>query len=55
MEMFCPKLAVVIDSGDNPPTIFAECVDKALRAEYRLTQAKEEWNRIFEARKNQKG
>ncbi|KAL5565158.1 hypothetical protein UlMin_028322 [Ulmus minor] len=55
LEMFCPELAVVIDSGDNPPTTVAECVDRALRAEYRLAQAKEERNRIFEARKNQKG
>ncbi|KAL5540684.1 hypothetical protein UlMin_043336 [Ulmus minor] len=55
LEMFRPELAVVIDSGDNPPTTVAECIDRALRAEYRLTQAKEERNRIFEARKNQKG
>ncbi|KAL5549569.1 hypothetical protein UlMin_004800 [Ulmus minor] len=55
LEMFRPELAVVIDSGDNPPTTVAECVDRALRAEYRLAQAKEERNRIFEARKNQKG
>ena len=50
LEMFRPELAVVIDSGDNPPTTVAECVDRALRAEYRLAQAKEERNRIFEAR-----
>ncbi|KAL5538128.1 hypothetical protein UlMin_046157 [Ulmus minor] len=55
LEMFRLELAVVIDSGDNPPTTVAECVDRALRAEYRLAQAKEERNRIFEARKNQKG
>ncbi|KAL5551368.1 hypothetical protein UlMin_001544 [Ulmus minor] len=55
LEIFRPELAVVIDSGDNPPTTVAECVDRALRAEYRLAQAKEERNRIFEARKNQKG
>ncbi|KAL5578375.1 hypothetical protein UlMin_020074 [Ulmus minor] len=55
LEMFRPELAVVIDSGDNPPTTVAECVDRALRAEYRLAQAKEERNQIFEARKNQKG
>ncbi|KAL5539945.1 hypothetical protein UlMin_046279 [Ulmus minor] len=55
LEMFRPELVVVIDSGDNPPTTVAECVDRALRAKYRLAQAKEERNRIFEARKNQKG
>ncbi|KAL5545187.1 hypothetical protein UlMin_008971 [Ulmus minor] len=55
LEMFRPELAVVIDSVDNPPTTVAECVDRALRAEYRLAQAKEERNRIFKARKNQKG
>ncbi|KAL5556308.1 hypothetical protein UlMin_038544 [Ulmus minor] len=31
LEMFRPELAVVIDSGDNPPTTIAECVDRALQ------------------------
>ncbi|KAL5543861.1 hypothetical protein UlMin_007645 [Ulmus minor] len=55
LEILQPELALVIESGHNPPTTMAECVERALRAEYRLAQVKEERNRIFDAKKIQKG
>ncbi|PON52572.1 hypothetical protein PanWU01x14_208240, partial [Parasponia andersonii] len=55
LEMFHPELAAVIDSGDNPPTTIAECVGKVLIAEYRLAQAKEERQKYFKSKKNQRG
>ncbi|KAL5564893.1 hypothetical protein UlMin_028057 [Ulmus minor] len=53
MDMFCPDTALAIESGGSPPVSVAECVEKALKVEYRLAQLKEERARKFEARKNQ--
>ncbi|KAL5567760.1 hypothetical protein UlMin_024335 [Ulmus minor] len=53
MDMFCPDIALAIESGGSPPVLVAECVERALRVEYRLAQLKEERARKFEARKNQ--
>ena len=52
--MFRPEIAVVVDSGDRPPLIVAECVSRALRAEFHLTEAKEEKVRYWEAKKKEK-
>ena len=40
--MFRPEIAVVVDSGDRRPFTVAECVSRALQAEFHLTEAKEE-------------
>ncbi|KAL5579140.1 hypothetical protein UlMin_011582 [Ulmus minor] len=53
MDMFCPDIALAIESGGSPPVSVAECVERALRVEYRLAQLKEERARKFEVRKNQ--
>ncbi|PON46318.1 hypothetical protein PanWU01x14_252650, partial [Parasponia andersonii] len=53
--MFRPELAVVVDSGNNPPTTIVECIGRALRVEYDLAQAKEEQQKYFESKKNQCG
>ncbi|KAL5561904.1 hypothetical protein UlMin_031651 [Ulmus minor] len=53
MDMFCPDITLAIESGGSPPASVAECVERALRVEYRLAQLKEERARKFEARKNQ--
>ncbi|KAL5561756.1 hypothetical protein UlMin_031503 [Ulmus minor] len=53
MDIFCPDIALAIESGGSPPVSLAECVERALRVEYRLAQLKEERARKFEARKNQ--
>ena len=42
MEMFKLELPMAIDSGYYTPTTVAGCVERALRAEYQLAQAKEE-------------
>ncbi|GMN33520.1 hypothetical protein TIFTF001_048265 [Ficus carica] len=54
LDMFRPEIAVVIDSGEKPPTTVAECVERALRAEYRLAQAKQERAKFFEEKKKEK-
>ena len=42
MEMFKPKLAMAIDNGSEPLTTVVDCVARAIKAEYRLGQVKEE-------------
>ena len=42
MEMFKQELAMAIDSANQPPVTVADCVERAMRAEYRLAQIKEE-------------
>ena len=42
MEMFRPELALAVDSGPEPPTTVADCVARAIKAEYRLGQVKED-------------
>ena len=54
LEMFRPDLTVIIDSGDHPPETVADCVGRALRAEYRLAQAKDERAKFFKAKKEEK-
>ncbi|KAL5564366.1 hypothetical protein UlMin_027530 [Ulmus minor] len=53
MDMFFPDIALAIESGGSLPISVAECVERALRVEYRLAQLKEERARKFEARKSQ--
>ncbi|GMN62168.1 hypothetical protein TIFTF001_031251 [Ficus carica] len=45
IQMFRPEIVVVVDNGDRPPLTVAECVSRALRAEFHLTEAKEEKTR----------
>ncbi|GMN70446.1 hypothetical protein TIFTF001_039508 [Ficus carica] len=54
LDMFCPEIAVVIDSGERSPTTVAECVERALRDEYRLAKAKQERAKFFEEKKKEK-
>ena len=49
MEMFKPELAMAVDSSSKPPTTVADCVTRALRVEYRMTQVKEEWAQFYKA------
>ena len=55
MEMFRPELALNIDSGSSPPTTVADCLSRAIRAEYRLNQVKEDRVQAFKARREEKG
>ena len=42
MEMFKPELAMAIDSGNHTLATVVDCMERALRAEYRLAQVKED-------------
>ena len=53
--MFRPELALAIDSGSQPPTTVADCLERAMRAEYHLIQVKEERAQFYKARKEEKG
>ena len=55
MEMFRSDIATMVDVGDSAPSTVAECVDRAIRAEYRLAQEKEDKKKFFEERKKEKG
>ncbi|GMN68597.1 hypothetical protein TIFTF001_037650 [Ficus carica] len=54
MRMFRSDLAVVISSGPYPPTTVAECVSRAIRAEYWVGQNREQWAKFFKAKKEEK-
>ena len=36
LEVFRPELTTLIETGERPPTIMADCVSRALRAKYRV-------------------
>lgn len=40
LEMFRPEFTEIIDTGETPPKTVANCVDRALRAEYYLAKVK---------------
>ena len=51
MDMFRKDIATLVDSGDEPPQTAQACINRALRAEHRLKQEREERQKAFEARK----
>ena len=42
LVMFHPEIATVVDSGERPPIIVADCVGRAVQVKYHLAQTKEE-------------
>ncbi|GMN52031.1 hypothetical protein TIFTF001_021177 [Ficus carica] len=50
--MLRPEIAVIADNGTAPPTTTAECVKRALRAEYHPNKQKESQPRQSEVPKN---
>ncbi|GMN62448.1 hypothetical protein TIFTF001_031546 [Ficus carica] len=54
MRMFHPDLAVVINSGPHPPLTVAECVSRAIRAEYWVGQNKEQRAKFFQEKREEK-
>ena len=50
MEIFKPKLTTAVDGSFKPPTTVADCVTRALRAEYHMIQVKEERGHFHKAR-----
>ena len=54
MKMFRSDLAIVISSGPYPPTTVAECVSRAIRAEYWVGQNKEQRAKFFKDKREEK-
>ena len=54
MDMFRPDIALAIESGGSLPTTVARYVERAVQIEYRMTPVKEERNKYFEAKRNQR-
>ena len=54
MKMFRPELSVVICSGPHPPFTVADCVSRAVRAEYWVGQSKEQRAKFFKEKKEEK-
>ena len=54
MDMFRLDISLAIESRGGPPTTVVDCVDRAIRVEYRLAQLREERACHFETKKNQR-
>ncbi|GMN19638.1 hypothetical protein TIFTF001_045216 [Ficus carica] len=54
MRMFRLDLAVVISSGPHPPLTVAECLSRAIRAEYWVGQNKEQRAKFFREKREEK-
>ncbi|GMN20711.1 hypothetical protein TIFTF001_045371 [Ficus carica] len=54
MKKFRSDLAVVINSGPYPPTTVADCVSRAIRAEYWVGQNREQRAKFFKEKKEEK-
>ena len=52
IEMLRPEIALIVDSGTAPPTTVADCVKRALRAEYHMKKEKESQPHRSEAPNN---
>ena len=53
MDMFRTKLAVIIDSKGSPTATVAECIERALHAEFRLANDKDKRIKRYKAQRNQ--
>ncbi|KAL5580695.1 hypothetical protein UlMin_013137 [Ulmus minor] len=54
MDMLRPDITLAIESGGSPPRTVAKCVERAIRIEYRMAQVKEEKNKYYEEKRNQR-
>ena len=54
MKMFRPELSMLISSGPHPPFTVADCVSRAVRAEYWVGQNKEQRAMFFKEKKEEK-
>ncbi|GMN22076.1 hypothetical protein TIFTF001_050179 [Ficus carica] len=54
MKMFRSDLAVVINSGPYPPTTVADCVSRAVRAEYWVGQSREQRAKFYQEKREEK-
>ncbi|GMN21932.1 hypothetical protein TIFTF001_049561 [Ficus carica] len=54
MKMFRTNIAKQVSAGSSPPTLVADCISQAIRAEYWINQDKEARAQIFKAKKEEK-
>ncbi|KAL5567827.1 hypothetical protein UlMin_024402 [Ulmus minor] len=54
MDMLRPDITLAIESGGSPPRTVAKFVERAIRIEYRMALVKEEKNKYYEAKRNQR-
>nr|GMN19834.1 hypothetical protein TIFTF001_048666 [Ficus carica]GMN19852.1 hypothetical protein TIFTF001_048668 [Ficus carica] len=54
MKMFRSDLAVVINSGPYPPTTVADCVSRAVRAEYWIGQNREQRAKFYQEKREER-
>ncbi|GMN21829.1 hypothetical protein TIFTF001_045559, partial [Ficus carica] len=54
MKMFRTDISKQVSAGSSPPTLVADCISRAMRAEYWINQDKEARVQIFKAKKEEK-
>ncbi|GMN47863.1 hypothetical protein TIFTF001_017042 [Ficus carica] len=54
MKMFRTDIAKQVSTGSSPPTLVADCISRAIRAEYWINQDKEARAQIFKVKKKEK-
>ncbi|GMN28101.1 hypothetical protein TIFTF001_051642 [Ficus carica] len=54
MKMFQTDISKQVSAGSSPPTLVADCISRAMRAEYWINQDKEARVQIFKAKKEEK-
>ncbi|GMN20430.1 hypothetical protein TIFTF001_043088 [Ficus carica] len=54
MRMFRTDIAKQVSAGSSPPTFVADCISRAIRAEYWINQDKEARAQIFKVNKEEK-
>ncbi|GMN53979.1 hypothetical protein TIFTF001_023112 [Ficus carica] len=53
MKMFRTDIAKQVSAGSSPPTLVADCISQAIRAEYWINQDREASAQIFKAKKEE--
>ena len=54
MKIFRTDIAKQVSAGSSPPTLVADYISRAIRAEYWINQDKEARAQIFKAKKEEK-
>ncbi|GMN19441.1 hypothetical protein TIFTF001_049914 [Ficus carica] len=54
MKMFRTDISKQVSAGSSPPTLVADCISRAMRAEYWINQDKEARIQFFKAKKEEK-
>ncbi|GMN47459.1 hypothetical protein TIFTF001_016638 [Ficus carica] len=54
MKIFRTDIAKQISAGRSPPTLVADCINRAIRTEYWINQDKEVRAQIFKVKKEKR-